>query len=59
MKKLIALILILLPLSLAAQEAVVELKMVSTDSLVNYLRTLDKGKLYFRKDAEDKTLLTP
>ena len=58
MKKLIALILVLLPLSLSAQEAVVEMKMVSTDSLVNYLRTLDKGKLYFRKDADDKTLLT-
>ena len=60
MKKyfLTALLALFLPLALAAQEDVVELRMVSTDSLVSYLRGLDRGAFYFRKDADDRTLFT-
>ena len=44
MKKyfLTALLALFLPLALAAQEDVVELRIVSTDSLVSYLRGLDR-----------------
>ena len=60
MKKyfLTALLALFLPLALTAQEDVVELRMVSTDSLVSYLRGLDRGAFYFRKDADDRTLFT-